>query len=82
MRYSEANTVLTDFYSLDDYIFFTVEDNGKGFDTTSLQNRKSFGILGMKERVLSVNGTFDLISIPGKGTKVILKLPHNTIAGS
>ncbi|MEY2917438.1 MAG: hypothetical protein RIS73_1152, partial [Bacteroidota bacterium] len=41
-----------------------------------VQNNKSFGLLGMKERVYSLNGTFNLISSPGNGTKISILLPY------
>jgi len=53
-----------------------VEDNGKGFETASNQGKKSFGILGMKERVLAQGGNFELVSVAGKGTKMQIQLPY------
>lgn len=54
----------------------TIFDNGKGFNDHAVQNNQSFGILGMKERVLSLNGKFELITAPGKGTKITITLPY------
>ena len=78
MRYAQANKVLTSLSIKDESIILTVKDNGKGFDTAALQNKKSFGILGMKERVLSLNGKFELISAKEQGTKIVISLPHKT----
>ena len=74
-RYAQAQQVKSSLTRTGDNILFTVEDNGKGFDATRVNNRKSFGILGMKERVASLNGDFKLISSPGKGTKIIISIP-------
>ena len=60
----------------DDKITAIIEDDGIGFDIASVQNDKSFGILGMKERVLSLGGEFVLISSPGTGTKIASQLPY------
>ncbi|MES9972118.1 MAG: ATP-binding protein [Candidatus Thiodiazotropha sp.] len=50
-----------------------VVDNGKGFDV--LQQRSSFGISGMQQRVESVNGEMDIQSKPYKGTSIKIKIP-------
>ncbi|MGF2412062.1 MAG: ATP-binding protein, partial [Ferruginibacter sp.] len=60
---------------INDEILVTIEDDGKGFDAVAAQSKISFGILGMKERILSLNGTFQLISVIGKGTKIAIALP-------
>jgi signal transduction histidine kinase len=70
--------VITTLNIKDDIIFFSVEDNGKGFDPAALPIKQSFGILGMKERVLSLNGKFELVSFPAKGTKISISLPYKT----
>ncbi len=75
-RYANANKVLTSLSIRDNRIILTIKDDGKGFDTTAVQNKITFGIMGMKERVLSFNGNFDLVSSPGKGTKIMISLPY------
>ena len=75
-RHACAKLVATSLSIEDDTIVVTVKDDGKGFDTESVQNKKSFGIFGMKERVLSLGGKFDLFSSTGKGTKIIMILPY------
>jgi PAS domain S-box-containing protein len=52
-----------------------IEDNGIGFDISAINNLKSFGLLGMKERVSALNGIFDLKSTKGKGTRLKIKIP-------
>ena len=74
-KYSQADKVLTSVSIVHDTVLVTIEDNGKGIDTASMQNKKSFGILGMKERILSLNGSFELVSKPGEGTKITIILP-------
>jgi signal transduction histidine kinase len=76
MRYAEADKVLSSLNVVNNSIFLTIEDDGKGFDPSMINNKKSFGILGMKERVLSLKGKFDLTSSPGKGTKIVITLPY------
>jgi len=74
-RYAAANKVLVVLTITGGRLMLTIEDDGKGFPTTGFAQKKSFGILGMKERVLSVNGDFDLVTAPGKGTKISISIP-------
>jgi PAS domain S-box-containing protein len=74
-RHAQAGKVLISLSINDDTVTVNIEDDGKGFDTTAVQNKKSFGILGMKERVHSLAGKFKLISSPGKGTGIIISIP-------
>ncbi len=74
-RYAQAGKVIVSLNIVDDSLVLNIEDDGKGFDVADLVQKKSFGILGMKERVISVNGLFDLVTAPGKGTKINICVP-------
>ncbi len=56
-------------------IVLEVSDNGQGFDPAILKNQKSLGVFGMKERIESIGGKFEIESRKGQGTKVILEMP-------
>ncbi|MEQ1799549.1 MAG: PAS domain S-box protein, partial [Lacibacter sp.] len=77
-RYAEAKRVSSSLYTEDDRLILEIEDDGKGFHPHMPYSKQSFGILGMQERVSSVNGTFQLLSSPGKGTKIIITVPYKT----
>ncbi len=49
-----------------------ITDNGKGFDLTEAANKKSMGLLNMKNRAESIDYTLDITAAPGKGTTVLL----------
>ncbi len=51
-----------------------ISDNGCGFDPTVLRSG-SFGLLGMRERVLTFGGRVQLLSSPGHGTRVVVTIP-------
>ena len=55
----------------------SVEDDGVGFDTgTLLDNRKHVGLRNIRERLrVMVNGTLDIESKIGVGTKVLITIP-------
>jgi len=54
--------------------YLQVSDDGIGFDISTLEpggrNKQSYGILGMQERLVLVNGALRLESIPGQGTQL------------
>lgn len=52
-----------------------VSDNGKGFDVSYKGERKSLGLLGMRERAVSINAEVVMESEIGKGTTITLKIP-------
>jgi signal transduction histidine kinase len=53
-------------------IALSVEDDGKGFDSTHV---RGLGLLGMEERVTHLGGAFVVRSEPGHGTFVSVDLP-------
>ncbi|UOR11663.1 sensor histidine kinase [Halobacillus amylolyticus] len=51
-----------------------IKDDGKGFDP-NIKKEKSFGLMGMRERVDMVNGDLNIDSSPGEGTIVTIRIP-------
>lgn len=51
----------------------SVADDGAGFDLDTAE--RSFGLVGMQERVSLVGGRLEIESAPGKGTRVHAELP-------
>ena len=53
-----------------------VMDDGAGFDVSTVaRGSEGFGLFAMEERVSLVDGTFDVESAPGQGTRVIVSVP-------
>lgn len=61
------------------YILMTVKDNGDGFDPRGIPvgQDEHWGLAIMRERARAIDASFNIKSAPGKGTKVILKVPRN-----
>ncbi len=74
-RHAQATSVHVRFVKEGKHIRLVVEDNGKGFDTTSEIFSGSLGLLGMKERVLKWEGQINIRSKPGTGTSVEVIIP-------
>jgi PAS domain S-box-containing protein len=59
-----------------DYII-EVTDDGKGFDPAE-KKAKSFGLIGIQERILMLGGKVDIKSAPHKGTSIRVSIPTST----
>jgi PAS domain S-box-containing protein len=63
-------------------IIFLAEDDGVGFDAEIIgKDKRSLGLLGMRERTSLLNGTFLLRSTPGNGTRIRIEIPLNEESG-
>lgn len=74
-RHAQASFVLADISIHDNQIILTIKDNGKGFDADITGNKKTLGLLGMKERTLMMGGTYEIDSRLGAGTTVTVSVP-------
>ena len=74
-RYSQATEVVISINISEEVLLCAIEDDGIGFDPDILNHKKSFGVLGMKERIGSLNGTFKLITSVNNGTKLEITIP-------
>ena len=65
-------------------LLFSVRDDGCGFDPNDYPNESQghYGLLGIRERINSFEGEFDIVSKPGSGTKatVSIRLPQGSVA--
>lgn len=77
MRHSGATAVNAVLKKNNDGIVLSISDNGKGFDSESNGERKTLGLIGMKERALMMGGELSISSTAGSGTTVTLKVPFN-----
>ncbi|MFT4048967.1 MAG: sensor histidine kinase [Solirubrobacterales bacterium] len=59
--------------TISDPIVLTVQDNGQGFNPGAPTGR--FGVTGMRERAMMVNGQLEIESSPGAGTTLRMEMP-------
>ena len=52
-----------------------IKDDGRGFDPERLDQDGHYGVHTMRERAQGVGGDLEILSEPGKGTNVIVRLP-------
>ncbi|HZI31277.1 MAG TPA: sensor histidine kinase, partial [Candidatus Binatia bacterium] len=73
-RHARAGEVWLRVKATDAEISFTVEDNGRGFNTVS-NDAFADGLRNMRQRMEEIGGRFNLQSKPGSGTSVLFVYP-------
>ena len=74
MRHAQAHTVELTLALEGDELCLTVSDDGVGF-VPATGRSTSFGVVGMRERVLIMGGQLSLESEPGEGTTLSVRVP-------
>ncbi|MDQ7028660.1 MAG: ATP-binding protein [Ardenticatenia bacterium] len=63
----------------DEWLDVEIRDDGEGFDLKAVESRYeelgSLGLVNMKERAELIDAQFRLQSEPGKGTRVLIRVP-------
>jgi signal transduction histidine kinase len=75
IRHAKATRVEVRLQSGDGTLCLEVQDNGRGFAPGSFPASKALGLLSMRERASAFQGTVEVLSEPGKGTIVRVRLP-------
>ncbi len=76
LKHSGAETFVLSIIKSYPRIIFQAEDDGVGFDTQIVgKDKRSLGIIGMRERATLLGGTFQMRSSPGDGTRIRIEIP-------
>ncbi len=78
MRHAQAHTVELTLELAGDELCLTVADDGVGF-VAATGRPTSFGLVGMRERVLIMGGRLVLESEPGEGTSLVVRVPVSEV---
>jgi signal transduction histidine kinase len=73
MKHAAAKTAVVQVTKSDDHISVTVEDDGKGFDTSILRQSKGIGWDNIQNRVEFLKGSLDVQSGNENGTSVLIE---------
>jgi two-component system sensor histidine kinase DegS len=76
-KHARASSVEVLLRRNDEGCWFSISDDGRGFDSASATNGGSegVGLIGMRERADLVGGSLSIDSRPGRGTCVKLTIP-------
>lgn len=85
-KHANATFISIQLECAENSILLRIKDDGEGFDISSLQDisrddEGGFGIIGMKERIELLEGTFKISSEINVGTTVKVKLPYEIQGG-
>jgi len=56
-----------------------IKDNGIGMDFESVDQSQHFGMLGMRERIQALHGSFNVNSAPNEGTAISIIIPNSAV---
>ena len=74
VKHAEAETVRITLVSRERSVVLAIEDDGRGFSEARTRDG-GFGLVGMRERVTSLNGSLDIESQRRVGTRIFAEIP-------
>ena len=74
-RHAEASLVRVQLREHEDWVVLEVVDDGRGITNEELNKRGAFGLMGMRERVIPLQGRCEIQGQPGQGTTVRISVP-------
>ena len=79
IRHAGASEIEVRLTQADGRLCLTVRDNGRGISSREISDPRSFGLIGMQERVHPWKGEVAFQGIPNQGTTVIISIPLTEI---
>lgn len=74
MKHAAAETAIVQVSKSDHQLTVTVEDDGKGFDTSIIKGKTGMGWTNIQNRVDFLKGKLDVNAEAGKGTSILIEL--------
>ncbi|MRH41963.1 histidine kinase [Aquibacillus halophilus] len=74
VKHAAATNIEVKLEMKNNIVLIIIKDNGKGFDINQ-KKEKSFGLLGMRERVEMLDGKLTIKSELKKGTSILIQVP-------
>lgn len=76
-RHASATQVDVVMRRLEFGVEMVIADNGGGIEPAQQHHHLSHGLIGMRERMRALEGSFEIDSAPGRGTRLIFRLPRD-----
>ncbi|HEX2911995.1 MAG TPA: GAF domain-containing sensor histidine kinase [Chloroflexia bacterium] len=78
-KHAQARNIWLHVEFKDGFVVASSQDDGRGFDVAAVERtydrRGSLGLTNMRERAQLVGGTVNIVSQPGRGTSIIIRIP-------
>jgi signal transduction histidine kinase len=84
-KHSGAKRVQVAVRQLPEVLVAEIEDDGRGFSMTERHmpsQNKGLGLLGIRERAANAGGTLVIDSVPGRGTRIALRIPLTPVTAA
>lgn len=78
-KYADATRVQCDWQFNEQWLTLRIADNGRGFEPADVPPLSRHGLKIMQERAELLDADFQIISRPGAGTQVTVRLPLNQL---
>src|SRR5687767_12032819 len=75
IRHAQASRVEVQLRQEESTLVLEVRDNGRGVTEAELNDTRSIGVLGMRERAALLQGELQITGVPGQGTTVAVRIP-------
>jgi signal transduction histidine kinase len=75
LKHAQSSVVTVGIGTRDGFVHIAVEDDGTGFDPEEKVGSDHVGMRLMKERAARLGGNVELVSAPGRGTRLQAVLP-------
>ncbi len=79
VRHAEASAVKVSLSDSGEQVIVSIKDNGIGITERQINNTKSYGLIGIRERLRPFHGTCEFVKGSPSGTEVIVKVPRETL---
>lgn len=80
VRHSQASMIKVQVDMSDTHVKVVVDDNGKGFDASLVDERGNMGLKLIRERAEMLGGYMEVDSVIGQGTRITFQLPVSAVA--
>jgi signal transduction histidine kinase len=74
-RHAKAKRIRVTIVRQEAEVSVAIEDDGSGFSLSRPKKAPGLGLVGLKERVSELSGKVQVISSPGQGTRVYVRIP-------
>ncbi|MGD0035997.1 MAG: PAS domain S-box protein, partial [Bacteroidota bacterium] len=75
LRHAQAKQIFIGLSQRLGSIIFTIRDDGRGITKKELKRTTSLGLVGIRERIRMIGGTFTIEGKPGSGTILTVEIP-------
>jgi signal transduction histidine kinase len=78
IKHSQAKKAIVIVSCRDRHLTIRIEDDGIGFESSGLNRKSGFGLFSISERMNALDGSIQIDSSPGKGTRIQIQAPLTT----